>query len=209
MDCSKRSKAPLSFTVFWDCSNSCPLNQWCYLTISSSAATFSFCLQSFTASRSFPVSQLLASGGQSIGASALASVLAMNIHGWFPLRLTRLISLQSKRLSRVFSSTTIQKHQFFGSQICLAFLGGSEGKESACNAGDLVRSLGWEDLVEKGMATHSSILVWRTPWTGEPGKLQSMGLQRVRHDWVTFTLTFSLLHGPALTFIHTWLLENP
>ena len=104
---------PLSSGV---CSNSCPLSWWCYLTISSSVSPFSFCLQSFPASGSFPVSQLFASGGQSIGASASASVLSVNIQGWFPLELTGFISLQSKGLSRVFSSTTTQKHRFFGTQ---------------------------------------------------------------------------------------------
>ena len=78
------------------CLNSCPLSQWCYLTIWSSAAPFSFCLQSFPASRSYPASQLFASGGQSVGTSASASVLPMNIHGWFSLGLTGLITLQSK-----------------------------------------------------------------------------------------------------------------
>ena len=92
------------------CSNSCPLSQWCYLTISFSAAPFSFCLQSFPASGSFPMSQFFTSNGQSIGASASASVLPMNIQGWFPLGLTGLISLQSKGLSRVFSSAKISKH---------------------------------------------------------------------------------------------------
>ena len=96
------------------CSNSCPLSQWYYLTISSSATPFSFCLQSFPASGSFPISWLFASVGQSIGASAL--VLPVNIQDWFPLGLTGLISLQSKGLSRVFSSTTILKHQFFNVQ---------------------------------------------------------------------------------------------
>ena len=95
------------------CSNSCPLTQWCHPTISSSVSPFS-CPQSFPASGSFPVSQLFASGGQSIGASA--SVLPMNIQGWFTLRLTGLISLLCKGLSWVSSSTTIQKHQFFGTQ---------------------------------------------------------------------------------------------
>ena len=90
------------------------LSQWCYLTISSSAALFSFCLQSFPASGYFPVSQLFPSGGQSTGASASPSDLPMNIQGWFPLGLTGLISLLSRGLSRVFSSTTIQKHKFFG-----------------------------------------------------------------------------------------------
>ena len=84
------------------CSHSCPLSWWCCLSISSSAAHFSFCLQSFPASESFPVSRFLTSGGQTIGASAAASVLPMNIQGWFPLGLTSLISLQSKGLSRVY-----------------------------------------------------------------------------------------------------------
>ena len=95
-------------------SHLCPLSWWCYLTISSSATLFSFGLQSFPESRSFPVSQLFTSGGQSIGVSVSASVLPMNIQGLFPLGLTGLISLQSKGLSRVFSNTTVQKHQFSG-----------------------------------------------------------------------------------------------
>ena len=97
---------PLSPRV---CSNSCPLSWWCHPTISSFATPFSFCLQSFPASRSFPMSQLFASGGWSIGASTSVSVLPVNIQGWFPLGLTSLISLQSKGLSRVFSGTTIWK----------------------------------------------------------------------------------------------------
>ena len=83
-------------------------------TISSSVTLFSFCLQSIPASESFPVRQLFASGGQSIGASGSASVLPVNIQGWFPLGLTVLITLQYKGLSRVFSSTTVWKHQYFG-----------------------------------------------------------------------------------------------
>ena len=98
------------------CLNSCPLSHWCHPTISSSVVPFSSCPQSFLASGSFQMSQLLASGGQSIGTWASASILPMNIQNWFPLGLTGLISLQSKRLSRVFSSTTVQKHQFFGAQ---------------------------------------------------------------------------------------------
>ena len=101
------------------CSNSCPLSGWCHPTISFSVAPFSFCLQSFPESGSFPTSQLFTSGGQSTGASAPASVLPMNIQDWFPSGLTDLISVQSKGLSRVFSSTTIQKHQFFGAQFSL------------------------------------------------------------------------------------------
>ena len=97
----------------------CPLNQWCRPTISSSAAPFSSCPQSFPASRSFPISQLSTSGRQSIRVSASAPVLQVNVQGWLPLGLTSLISLQSKRLSRVFSNTTVQKHQFFGTQLSL------------------------------------------------------------------------------------------
>ena len=100
------------------CSNSCLLSRWCCLIISSSTALFSFCLWSFPASGSFPVSQFLSSGGQSIGASASESVLPVNIQNWFPLGLTGLI-LQSKGLSRAFSNTTVQKHQFFSAQFSL------------------------------------------------------------------------------------------
>ena len=96
------------------CSNSCPLNRWCHPTISSSVVPFSSCPQSFPALGSFPVSWLFALGGQSTGTSASASVLPVDIQGWFPSGLTGLISLQSKGLSRVFSSTTVQKHQLFG-----------------------------------------------------------------------------------------------
>ena len=92
---------------------------WCHPTISSSVVPFSACLQSFPASGSFPMSQFFTSGGQSIGVSASASVLPVNIQDWFPLRWTGCISLQSKGLSRVFSNTTVQKHQFFGAQLSL------------------------------------------------------------------------------------------
>ena len=96
-------------------SNSCPLSQWCHPTISSPVIPFSFCLQSFSASGSFPMNQFFKSGGQSIEASA-SSVLSMNIWGGFPLWLTGLTSLLSKGLSRVFSSPTIQKPNFFSTQ---------------------------------------------------------------------------------------------
>ena len=102
----------------WSLLKSCPLSRWCYLTISSSAAPFSFYLQSFPASGSFPMSQFFTSSGQSIQASASASDLPVNIQDWFSLRSTCLISLQSNGLSRVFSST-IWKHQFFGTQLSL------------------------------------------------------------------------------------------
>ena len=99
--------------------NSCPLHWWCHPTISSSVVPFSSCLQSFPELGSFPMSHLFASGAQSIGVSASASVLPMNIQDWFPLELTGWISLQSKGLSRVFSNTTVTEHQFFGTQLSL------------------------------------------------------------------------------------------
>ena len=98
------------------CLNWCPLSRWCHPIISFSVIPFSSRLQSFPTSESFPVSQLFALGGQSSEASASGSFLSMIILDWFPLWLTGLISLQSKGLSRVFSNTTVQKHQFFGAQ---------------------------------------------------------------------------------------------
>ena len=100
-------------------SNSSPLNWWCHPTISSSVVPFSSCPQFFPASGSFQMSQLFASGGQSIKVSASTSVLPMNIQDWSPLGWTGWISLQSKGLSKVFSNTTSQKHQFFGTQLSL------------------------------------------------------------------------------------------
>ena len=97
------------------CSNSCPLSWWCHRTIS--VIPFPSCLQSFPSSGSFPVNQFFTSGDQSIGASASASVLPMNIQDWFPLELTSLIFLQSKGLSRDSSPNHSQKHQFFGAQL--------------------------------------------------------------------------------------------
>ena len=92
------------------CSNSCLLSQWCHPTIASSVVPFSSCPQSFPASESFPKSQFFVSGGQSIGVSASASVLPVNIQDWSPLGWTDLISLQSKGLPRVFSNTTVPRH---------------------------------------------------------------------------------------------------
>ena len=110
-------------------SNSCPSSWWCHPTISSPVVTFSSCLQPFPALGSFPrpwvfpnirvFSRFFTSGDQSIGASTSASVLPMNIQGWFSLVLTGLVSLQSQGLSRVFYNTTVQKHQFFGAQLSL------------------------------------------------------------------------------------------
>ena len=99
--------------------NSYPLSRWCHPTISSSVIPFSSCPQSFPELRSLQISWLFSSGGQSIGVSALASVLPMNTQDWSPLGWTGWISLQSKGLSRVFSNTTVQKHQFFSAQLSL------------------------------------------------------------------------------------------
>ena len=97
--------------------DSCPSSQWCYRAILSSVVPFSSCPQSLPASESFPMSQLIAWGGQSTGVSALASFLPKKSQGWSPLEWTDWISLQSKGFSRVFSNTTVQKHQFFGTQL--------------------------------------------------------------------------------------------
>ena len=99
--------------------NPCPSSQWCHLTISSSVIPFSSCPQSFPASGFFPMSQLFAAGGQRTGVSASTSVLPMNTQNWSPSGLTGWISLQSKGLSRVFSNTTVQKHQFFSAHLSL------------------------------------------------------------------------------------------
>ena len=157
-------------------SNSCPLSQWCHPTISSSVIPFSSCLQSFPASGSFPVSQkawFFASGGQSIGASASASVLPMNIQDWFPLGLTGLISLQSKGPSRVFSNTTVQKHQ-------------------------IVTKRG---PLEKGMANHFVFLPWEPHEQYEKASLllpcklsSSVQFFLMVHTYINVWCLFSWLH---------------
>ena len=106
-------QAPLSSTISRSLLKLIPLNWWCHPTISSTVSS-SYCPQSYPASGSFPKSQLFTSRGQSIETSASASVLPVNIQGWFPLGLTCLNSMMSKGLSRVFSNTTVQKHRFFG-----------------------------------------------------------------------------------------------
>ena len=140
----QHSRRPCPSPTPGPCSNSCPSSRWYHPTISSSVVPFSSCLQSFPAPGSFPMSQLFTSGGQSIGASA--SVLPMNIHSWFPLGLTALISLQSKSL--------LQYH-------CLKV----------------------PFLWDSAFFTHSSVLAWRIPGTGEPGGLLSLGSHRVGHNW--------------------------
>ena len=116
----QHSRRPCPSPTPGPCSNSCPSSRWYHPAFSSSFIPFSSCPQSFPASGSFQMSQVFASGSQSIGASASASVLPVNIlKDWFPLGWTGLISLQSKGLSRVFSNSTAKKHQFFSAQLCL------------------------------------------------------------------------------------------
>ena len=113
----KHARPPCPSPTPWVYPNSHPSSRWCHPAISSSVIPFSSCTQSHPASGSFQMSQLFASGGQSIRVSASASVLPMNTQDWSPLGWTGWISLQSKGLSRVFSNTTVQKHQFFGAQL--------------------------------------------------------------------------------------------
>ena len=113
----QHARPPCSSLTPWVYPNSCPLSQWCHPAILSSIVPFSSCPQSLPASESFPMSQLFAWGGQSIGVSASASVPPMNTQDWSPLEWTGWISLQSKGLSGLFSNTTVLKHQFFSVQL--------------------------------------------------------------------------------------------
>ena len=115
----QHAKLPSPSPTLGAYTNSCPLCRWCHPTSSSSVVPFPSCLQSFPESWSFQMSQFFTSGGQSIGVSASASVLPMSIQEWFPFRWTDWIFLQSKELSRIFSNTTVQKHQFFSAQLSL------------------------------------------------------------------------------------------
>ena len=114
---SQHARPPCPSATPWVHPNPCPLSRWCHRTISSSVLPFSSCPQSFPASGSFPMRQVFASGGQSRGVSASTWVLPMNTRDWSPLGWTGWISLQSKGLSRAFSNTTVQKHQFFCAQL--------------------------------------------------------------------------------------------
>ena len=114
---SQHARPPCPSPTLGVHSNSCPLSQWCHPAISSSVVPFSSCPQSLPASGSFPMSHLFTWSVQSIGVSASASVLPVNTQDWFPLEWTGWIFLQSRGLSRVFSNTTVQKHQFFSAQL--------------------------------------------------------------------------------------------
>ena len=123
------ARPPCPWLYLRVCSSSCPLHRWCFPAISSSDNTlFSFCPQSFPSSGTFPMSCLFTSGNQNTGASASAPVLPVNIQGWSPLKLTGFIFLLSKQLSRAFSSTTVQRHQFFG--VLPSFLSSSHNHTS-------------------------------------------------------------------------------
>ena len=200
---------------------------------------FSSCLQSFPASGSFPMSQFLTSGRQSIGVAASASVLSVNIQDWFFFRidwfdllavlgiLKSLLQHHCLKASVLWGSaffmvqfshpymttgkiTALTRQTFVGrvmslvfnmlSRLVLASLVAQMVKRLPAMQETWVRSLGQEDPLEKEMATHSSILAWRIPWIVEPGRLQSMGSQRVRHDWVTSFHFTSLLGWSELFY---------
>ena len=139
---------PLPFS--WVFSNSYPLSQQFHPTISPTVVPFFFCLQSFPTSGSFPVSRLFTLVGQSIGASPSASVLPINIQDWFPLGWTGWISLLSKRLSRVFSNTTVQKHQFFGTQLS------SQSNSHITNCTTRVQFQKWQNDLSVFKVNHST-----------------------------------------------------
>ena len=152
-----------------------------------SIVPFSPCLQYFSGSGSFPISQFLASGGQSIGVSASASVLPMNIQDWIPVGLSGFI-LAVQRTHKSLLQYHSSKAPIFGAQLSKGFFDRSVGKESTCNAGGTGLIPGWE----KVMVTHSSALAWKIPWMEEPVRLQPMGSQRVVHDWATSLSLFFL-----------------
>ena len=187
--------------------NPCPLSRWCHPTISSSVVPFSYCLQSFPASRSFQMSQLFVSGGQNIGAPASTSILPMNTQGWSPTEWTGWISLQSKGLSRVLSNATVQKHQFFGAQLSFfivhLFPGGPDGKVSACIAGDLgsIPGLGRSPGEGNGNPLQYSCLENSMDEGDWQAIVQWVAKSRTLLSNFTFTFTF--------THIHTWPLEKP
>ena len=166
---------------------------------SRSLIPFTSFLQSFPTSGSFPVSWLFTSSSQSTEASTSASLLSMNIQDWFPLVLTGLISLQSKGLSlksllqqHSLKASVLQHSAFFMAQLSHSYM--TTGKTRALTRQTFVgkvTSLLFNMLLEKEMATHSNTLSWKIPWMEEPGRLQSMGLQRVGHNWVIFLSFFS------------------
>ena len=167
------------------CSNSCPLSQWCHPTVSSCVVPFFSCLQSCPASGSFLMSQLFTLGGKGIGASVSASVLLMNIQDWFILGLSGLSPLQSKGLSRVFSNTIVQKHQFFSVQASLGFPHSLVSKESACNAGDPGSIPGFGRFPVEGNGNPLQYYCLENPMDRGAWQATVHGIARVGHDLAT------------------------
>jgi len=198
------------------CSNSCPFSQWCHPTISFSVASFSFCLQSFPISGSFPMNQLFTSSVQSIGVSASASVLQMNIQGWFPLGLTGVISLLSKGLSRVFSKTTVQKHQFFSTLPSLR--SNSHIHTSVQFSSVQLLSRVWL-FAASWTAAHQASLSITSSWS----LLKLMSIESIMpsnhlilcHPLLLLSSIFPRIRVfsnesvPYMSHSHTWLLEKP
>ena len=196
----QHARPPCPSPTPWVCSDSCTSSQWCPLTISSSVIPFSSCLQSFPASGSFPMSQFFASSGQSIGVSASASDLPMIS---FRMDCLDLLAVQGtlKSLLQHHSSkaSILQRSAFFIVQFSHPYM--KTGKATALTRWTfvvrvmsllLICCLGWSS--EKAMATHSSTLAWKIPWMEKPGRLQSMGLLRVGHDWETSLSHFTFMH---------------
>ena len=164
---------------------------WCYPNILSSAALLSFCLQSFPASVSFPMSQLLASGGQSIGDSTSASVHPVNIQGWFPFRLTGLISLQSKELSGIFSSTIIWKHQFFGALALSPFFKLPRGHLTGVEMEGQKYGLTWPKFLTPNRAEPGLWTPWPFlgSWAGPGPCLLSVLLSELQYSPWSYAIT--------------------
>ena len=201
------------------CSNSCLLSQWCHPTISSSVVPFCSCIQSFPASGSFLMSQLFASGGRSIGVSASASVLPMNIQDWFSLGLTGLNSLLSKGLSIVFFNTAVQKHQFFDAQpslwsnfhihtsvqllSCVRFfatpwIAACQASLSITNSRSSLRLMSIESVMP------SSHLILCVPFSSCPQSLPaSESFPTLQFEIINYFM-FSLLYGPTFISIHDY-----
>ena len=204
----QHSRLPCPSLSLRVCSKSCPLGGWCPPTISSSVTPFSSCPQSFPASESFPVGQLFASGGQIFGTSASAWSFQLIfrvdfLYDWLIWSCCPRDSQESSSAPQFESINSMVLSLFYGPILTsLASLVAQMVKNLPVMRDTKVLSLGLEDSLAKQMATHSSILAWRVPWTEESGKLQSIGSQRIGHDWVTNTHT---IH----THIHTWLLEKP
>ena len=190
----QHARLPCPSPTSWACLSSCPSSRWCHPTISSTVVPLSSCLQSFPASRSFQMSQFFASGGQSIGVSASASVLPMNIQDWFPLGLSGLISLQSKGLSRVFSNTTVQKHQFFSAQLSLS---------------SFLKERKW-----KKVKSLSRVRLFVTPWSIAQQAPPSMGFSRQEY-WSglpfpsPYPASWETIKMKCFRYRHTHLIHKP